>query len=123
VQWSVHKECIDGFRVQISGSSGEIQLFLFSQKCKLSTGAVQGVCRLIKTSELVSKVEWLKDCCRKELHRVNQFKYLEVFEEVPQGVRAEGIPRVLEDFPIQLRRDRVFEVDEEKLKRDSALKC
>jgi hypothetical protein len=123
VQWSVRNECIDGFRVQISESSGEIQLFSFSQKCKLSTGAVQRVHRLIKTSGLVSKVEWLKDCCRKELHRVNQFKYLGVLEEVPQGVHAEGIPRVLEDFSIKLRKDRVFKVVEDKFKRASALKC
>jgi len=32
------------------------------------------------------------------LHKAKGFKYLGVFEEVPQGVRARVIPRVLEDF-------------------------
>ena len=46
-----------------------------------------------------------------------------VFEEVPQGVYTIIFPRGLEDFSIKLRRDRVFEFVEEKLKRASALKC
>jgi hypothetical protein len=41
---------------------------------------------------------------------------------VPEGVHAEVIPRVLEDFSIKPRRDRVFEVFKEKFKRASALK-
>jgi hypothetical protein len=38
---------------------------------------------------------------------------LEVFEELPQGVRAGIFPKGLEDFSIKLRRDRIFEVVEE----------
>jgi hypothetical protein len=41
---------------------------------------------------------------------------------VPEGVHAEVIPRVLEDFSIKPRRDRVFEVFKEKFNRASALK-
>jgi hypothetical protein len=41
---------------------------------------------------------------------------------VPEGVHAKGIPGVLDDFSIKPRRDRVFEVVEEKFKRASALK-
>jgi hypothetical protein len=32
------------------------------------------------------------------VHRVEEVQILSVFEEVPQGVRAGVIPRVLEDF-------------------------
>jgi hypothetical protein len=46
-----------------------------------------------------------------------------VFEEVSQGVHAGNFPKELEYFSIKLKRDRVFEVVEEKLKRASALKC
>jgi hypothetical protein len=48
----VCKECIDkGSEFFISESSGGITLFSFSRKCKLSTGAVQGVHRLSRVSE------------------------------------------------------------------------
>jgi hypothetical protein len=40
-----------------------------------------------------------------------------------QGVCAGIIPKGLEEFSTKFRRDRVFEVGEEKLKRASALKC
>jgi hypothetical protein len=65
----------------ISESSGGIPLFSFPQKCKSGTEAVQGVRRLVGSSELVNQREELKDYCRKELHRVKEFKYLDVFEE------------------------------------------
>jgi hypothetical protein len=45
-----------------------------------------------------------------------------VFEEVSQGVGTGIFPKGLEDFSIKLRRDRIFKVVEEKLKRASALK-
>jgi hypothetical protein len=47
-------------RVQsfISESSGGLTLFSFSQKCKLSTGAMQGVRRPSKVSEFVN----LRNC-------------------------------------------------------------
>jgi hypothetical protein len=48
---------------------------------------------------------------------------LEVFEELSEGVHAGIVPKGLEDFSIKLRRDRIFEAVEEKLKRASALKC
>jgi hypothetical protein len=64
----------------------------------------------------------LKDCCRRESAESKRLKYLEVFEEVPQGVRAGIFPKGLEYFSIKLRRDRIFEAIEEKLKRASALK-
>jgi hypothetical protein len=45
-----------------------------------------------------------------------------VFEEVSQGVHAKFFPKGLEDFSIKLKRDRVFKVVKEKLKRASTLK-
>jgi hypothetical protein len=45
-----------------------------------------------------------------------------VFEEVPQGVHAGIFPKGLEDFSIKLRRDRIIEAIEEKLRRFSTLK-
>jgi len=48
---------------------------------------------------------------------------LEVFEELLQGVCAGIFPKGLEDFSIKLKRDRIFEFVEEKLKRTSTLKC
>jgi hypothetical protein len=62
--------------------------------------------------------ELLKDCCRRECTESKRFKYLEVFEELPQGVRARIFPKGLEDFSTKFRRDRIFEVDEEKLKKN-----
>jgi hypothetical protein len=41
---------------------------------------------------------------------------------VPQGVHVGIIPKGLDDFSIKLRRDRIFDVVKEKLKRASALK-
>jgi hypothetical protein len=64
----------------------------------------------------------LKDCCRRESTELKRFKYLEVFEEVPQGVHAGILPKGLEDFSIKLRRDSIFKAVEENLKRASALK-
>jgi hypothetical protein len=64
----------------------------------------------------------LKDYCHRECAESKRSKYLEVFEEVSEGVRAEIFPKGLEDFSIKLRRDRIFEAVEEKLKRASALK-
>jgi hypothetical protein len=43
---------------------------------------------------------------------------LEVFEELPQGVHARIFPKGLEDFSTKFRRDRIFEVDEEKLRKN-----
>jgi hypothetical protein len=57
----------------------------------------------------------LKDCCRRECAESKRFKYLEVFEELPQGVRAGTFPKGLEDFSIKLRRDRIFDAVEENL--------
>jgi hypothetical protein len=45
-----------------------------------------------------------------------------VFEEVPQGVCTEIFPKEIEDFSINLRRDRIFEVVEENFRRFSTLK-
>jgi hypothetical protein len=78
----------------ISESSGEILLFSFQQKCKWSTEAIQGVCRLVDALNLSTKVEILKDyCCRRCTESKNQI--LEVFERFPQGVHA-GVPLRLE---------------------------
>jgi hypothetical protein len=57
-------------------------LFSFSQKCKLSTGAVQGVRRPSRSLRVCNLRKLLKDCCRKECTESKRFKYLEVFEEV-----------------------------------------
>jgi hypothetical protein len=51
-----------------------------------------------KDLRTLSKVRVVEGLLSQELHKVNQFKYLGVFEEVLQGVRAGVIPRVLEDF-------------------------
>jgi hypothetical protein len=39
-------------------------------------------------SQIYNLRELLKDCCRRECTESKRFKYLEVFEEFPQGVRA-----------------------------------
>jgi hypothetical protein len=67
-------------------------------------------------------VKLLKDCCHRGCIESNKSKYLEVFEELPQGVRIGIFPKGIEDFSIKLRRDRIFESIEENLNRASALK-
>jgi hypothetical protein len=64
----------------------------------------------------------LKDCCCRGCTESKRFKYLEVFEELMQGVRVGIFPKGLEDILIKLKRDRIFEAVEENLKRASALK-
>jgi hypothetical protein len=60
-------------------------------------------------------VKLWKDCYHRECIESKRFKYLEVFEELSQGVRAGIFPKELEDFSIKLRRDRIFKVVEENL--------
>jgi hypothetical protein len=68
-------------------------------------------------SEIVERLLLQRECT--ESKNSNTWS---VFEEVPHGVHAGNFPKGLEDFSIKLRRDRVFEVVKEKLKRASALK-
>jgi hypothetical protein len=67
-------------------------------------------------SEIVERLLLQRECI--ESKNSNTWS---VFEEVLQGVHAGNFPKGLEDFSIKLRRDRDFEVVEEKLKRASAL--
>jgi hypothetical protein len=84
----VRKECVDKGPEFISKISGDIPLFSFPQRCRGSTEAVQGVHRLVESSELINQREELEDCYCRRVHRVKRIKYLEVFEVLPQGVRA-----------------------------------
>ena len=85
--------------------------------------AMQGVCKLKIVLNSSNPSKRLKKFCRKECAESKRFKYLEVFEEFPQGARVEIFPKRLEDFSIKFRRDRIFDAVEEKLKRASALEC
>jgi hypothetical protein len=67
-------------------------------------------------SEIVERLLLQRECT--ESKNSNTWS---VFEEVLQGVHAGNFPKGLEDFSIKLRRDRVFKVVEEKIKRASAL--
>jgi hypothetical protein len=68
-------------------------------------------------SEIVERLLLQRECT--ESKNSNTWS---VFEEVLQGVCAGNFPKGLKDFSIKLRRDRVFKVVEENLKRASALK-
>jgi hypothetical protein len=67
-------------------------------------------------------VKLLKDCCHRECVESKRFKYWVYLKKCHKECMQEIFPKGLEDFSIKLRRDRVFEVVEEKLKRVSALK-
>jgi hypothetical protein len=64
----------------ISESSGGLTLFSFLQKCKLSTGVVQGVHRPSKVSEFVNLSEIVKGLLLQGVRRVEGLQLFEVIE-------------------------------------------
>jgi len=87
----------------ISERLGEITLFSSLQKCKVSTGAMQGVHRLRRNSEFATRGSCWKDCycggCTESKSSI-----LGSIEELPQGVRARIFPKGLGNFSIKLKR-------------------
>ena len=69
-------------RVQsfISESSEGLTLFSFSQKCKLSTGAMQGVHRQSRVSEFANLSEIVERLLLQEVCRVEGLQFFELIE-------------------------------------------
>jgi hypothetical protein len=66
-----------------------------SQRCRLGTGAMQGVRRPGKSLRVVSLSGYLKEYCCKCVQS-QRLQHLDRVEGLPQGVRARELPEGLE---------------------------
>jgi len=83
-----HPQGVHWWRLEfISTSSGAITRFSFSHKCKLSTGAMQGVRRPSEVLVFANWANWWKDCVHRECTE-SKNSILGSIEELSQGVRA-----------------------------------
>jgi hypothetical protein len=104
---NVHKVCIDEVLSFISERSGEIPLFSYQPKCKVSSEPCK-VCRLGEVLDFTNPRGRLKDCCCKECTE-SKIQITRGYLKLPQGVHAWTLLEAL-SLQEKLRRDRTFEV-------------